>query len=50
MKLVKLSSKSDKYNIDKELDETDRIDMIYDKKYDKIDQIGEKQENYIYLE
>ena len=45
--MVKLSSKSDGDNIDKESYERYQIDMIDDKKYDERDQIGERQANEI---
>ena len=40
LKQVKTSSQSDIQYIDKESDEIDRIDMVYDKKYDERYQIG----------
>ena len=45
LKLVKLSSKSDIDNIDKESDERYHIDMIDDKDSDERYQIGERQAN-----
>ena len=49
-KLLKLSSKIDRDNIDKEHGKRDQIDTVDDKKYDENDQIGEIQQNEINLE
>ena len=45
LKLKKLSAQKNLDNIEKESDERNRMDTIYDKEYDERDQTGERKEN-----
>ena len=45
-----MSSQSNRENNYKESDERERIDMVYDNKYDEIYQMGKRQANEIYFE